>query len=324
NNANVKIGFRWVNNDDGVGTDPSFAVDDITLTIPTTGGNPTANFTPSSITICEGDTITFTDGSTTSGTGTYSWMFSRGTPGTANTIGPHSVIFPTAGTHHVSLVVTDANGTDSTSVAITVNPAPTVVANATNTTICSGDPVTLTGSGASSYTWDNGVTDGVAFNPTTTTTYTVTGTDANGCSATDQITVTVNNCSQPTASFSASSLTVCVGDSITFTDNSTGTNISGWNWTFPGGTPGSATTQGPHTVVFNTPGTHNIYLQITDANGTDDTTITVTVNNCSQPTASFTPSAFSICVGDSIVFTDNSSGTINTWNWTFQGGNPLI
>lgn len=324
NNANVKIGFRWVNNDDAVGTDPSFAVDDITLTIPTTGGNPTANFTPSSITICEGDTITFTDGSTTSGTVTYSWIFPTGTPGTANTIGPHNVIFPTAGTHHVSLVVTDANGTDSTSVAITVNPAPTVVANATNTTICSGDPVTLTGSGASSYTWDNGVTDGVAFNPTTTTTYTVTGTDANGCSATDQVTVTVNNCSQPTASFSASSLTVCVGDSITFTDNSTGTNISGWNWTFPGGTPGSATTQGPHTVVFNTPGTHNIYLQITDANGTDDTTITVTVNNCSQPTASFTPSAFSICVGDSIVFTDNSSGTINTWNWTFQGGNPLI
>jgi len=31
NNANVKIGFRWINDDDGAGTDPSFAVDDITL-----------------------------------------------------------------------------------------------------------------------------------------------------------------------------------------------------------------------------------------------------------------------------------------------------
>lgn len=41
NNANVKIGFRWVNNDDGVGTDPSFAVDDITLSsVP-----PTVDFT---------------------------------------------------------------------------------------------------------------------------------------------------------------------------------------------------------------------------------------------------------------------------------------
>ncbi len=35
NNAAVKIGFRWVNNDDGVGTDPSFAVDDVTLSAPT-------------------------------------------------------------------------------------------------------------------------------------------------------------------------------------------------------------------------------------------------------------------------------------------------
>lgn len=32
NNATVKIGFNWTNNDDATGTDPSFAVDDITLT----------------------------------------------------------------------------------------------------------------------------------------------------------------------------------------------------------------------------------------------------------------------------------------------------
>jgi len=43
NNPNVKIGFRWVNNIDGIGTDPSFAVDDITLSSPTTG---VANYSP--------------------------------------------------------------------------------------------------------------------------------------------------------------------------------------------------------------------------------------------------------------------------------------
>ena len=42
------------------------------------------------------------------------------------------------------------------------------------------------------YLWDNNVSDGVAFSPTTTTTYTVTGTDSNGCVATGQINVTVN------------------------------------------------------------------------------------------------------------------------------------
>jgi len=324
NNANVKIGFRWINNDDGIGNDPSFAVDDITLTIPATAG-PNANFTTSSSTICVGDSITFTDASTTSGATTYNWTFTTGTPGTANTVGPHTVVFNTAGTHNISLTVTDVNGTDNITLPITVNPLPTVTANASATSICSGDPVTLTGGGATSYTWDNGVTDGVVFNPTTTTTYTVTGTDGNNCSNTAQVTVTVNNCSQPTASFTSSADTICTGNSITFTDNSTGSGITSWSWTFPTGTPATANTQGPHTVVFNTAGTHNINLQITDANGTHDTTIAIVVNNCAQPQASFIASADTICMGDSITFTDNSTGSgINTWNWTFNGGNPLI
>jgi Zn-dependent metalloprotease len=80
-----------------------------------------------------------------------------------------------------------------TAVTATVNALPTVVANATSTSICSGDPVTLTGSGASTYNWDNGVTDGLAFVPTITTTYTVTGNDGT-CTNTDQITITVNIC----------------------------------------------------------------------------------------------------------------------------------
>ncbi|MDT8412833.1 MAG: PKD domain-containing protein [Vicingaceae bacterium] len=324
NNANVKIGFRWVNNDDNVGTDPSIAIDDITLTVATATG-PNANFTTSSSTICVGDSITFTDASTTSGTTTYNWTFTTGTPGTANTAGPHTIVFNTAGTHNITLSVTDVNGTDNVTLPITVNPLPTVTANASVTSICSGDPVTLTGGGATTYTWDNGVTNGVAFNPTTTTTYTVTGTDGNNCSNTAQVTVTVNNCSQPTASFTTSANTICVGDSIIFTDNSTGSGITAWNWTFPSGTPPTANTPGPHTVFFNAAGTYNINLQVTDANGTHDTTIAITVNNCNLPQASFTASSTTICMGDSIVFTDNSTGSgINTWNWTFNGGTPIV
>ncbi|PCI93635.1 MAG: hypothetical protein COB15_16025 [Flavobacteriales bacterium] len=81
-----------------------------------------------------------------------------------------------------------------TTVTATVNALPTVVANTTDTAICSGDPVTLTGSGANTYLWNNGVVDGTPFNPTVTNTYTVTGTDANNCSNQDQITVVVNTC----------------------------------------------------------------------------------------------------------------------------------
>ena len=80
---------------------------------------------------------------------------------------------------------------DSASKTVTVNPLPTVTANATTTTVCAGGQITLTGGGASSYTWDNGVTDGVAFTPTATTTYTVVGTDGNNCQDTATTTVTV-------------------------------------------------------------------------------------------------------------------------------------
>jgi hypothetical protein len=71
---------------------------------------------------------------------------------------------------------------------------PTVTASASSDTICAGDPVTLTGGGAVTYSWSNGVTNGVAFNPASTQTYTVTGTDANGCSNFATVEVVVKTC----------------------------------------------------------------------------------------------------------------------------------
>jgi gliding motility-associated-like protein len=58
--------------------------------------------------------------------------------------------------------------------------------------VCIGNNATLNGGGAVSYTWSGGVTNGTAFAPTTTTTYTVTGTDANGCVNTATKLITVN------------------------------------------------------------------------------------------------------------------------------------
>jgi gliding motility-associated-like protein len=343
---------------------------------------PIASFIPSTNSICVGDSITFTDNSTGTSISAWNWTFPNGNPATANTQGPHTVIFNTAGTQNINLSITDANGTDDTtivitvnalpiviasndtsiclgsqvnlsatgatsynwdnglgvgqnqtpspivnttyhvtgtdanscsnidSVIVTINPLPTVTANATSIALCTGDSVTLTGSGATSYVWDNGVTDGVIFAPATTLTYTVTGTDANGCQNTDAILVTINNCAVPIASFTTSANTICVGDSITFTDNSTGTSISAWNWTFPNGNPATANTQGPHTVIFNTAGTQNINLSITDANGTDDTTIVITVNALPIVAANTTNS--SVCSGSPITLT--GSGAVS-YNW---------
>jgi hypothetical protein len=116
-------------------------------------------------------------------------------------------------------------------VDVTVNAGPTVDAG-TSQTICNdGSQVTLTGTGnATSYSWNNGVTDGVAFTPSIgTTTYTVTGTLA-GCTSTDQVTVTNN--ALPTVTL-ANFSTVCANwDPFLLTGGSpaggiySGTNVS--------------------------------------------------------------------------------------------------
>ena len=67
-----------------------------------------------------------------------------------------------------------------------------VIANVSSDTICSGQSVTLYGSGALNYTWTGGVVDNIPFYPNATQTYTVTGTTANGCIRTSTITIQVN------------------------------------------------------------------------------------------------------------------------------------
>ena len=122
--------------------------------------------------------------------------------------------------------------------------------------------------------------------------------------------------------------TICIGEDLTFTDASTtGDVITDWSWTFDGGVPADATTEGPHTVNFAAPGTYNITLEVTDATGTDDVTFEVNVIDCDALNASFTPSSEEICLNDCITFTDGSTGAgITGWAWTFSDpaiGGPL-
>ena len=99
---------------------------------------------------------------------------------------------PTANTtysiDYTNQVTGCSNDPANAAISVVVNALPTVSAGL-DKTICIGNEVTLTGSGASTYTWNNSVTNGTAFVPTATTTYTVTGTDVNGCSNTDQMVV---------------------------------------------------------------------------------------------------------------------------------------
>jgi hypothetical protein len=85
---------------------------------------------------------------------------------------------------------------DTTTIQIIVKPLPSTDAGS-NQTICSGQSATLTASGATTYQWTGGpATAGYVVSPISNTTYTVTGT-TNGCSAADNVTVTVNSAPGP-------------------------------------------------------------------------------------------------------------------------------
>jgi gliding motility-associated-like protein len=80
-------------------------------------------------------------------------------------------------------IVTGGNGTcvNTDSVRVTVNALPNVSAGP-DQSICYGTSVILSGYGAMSYAWDNGILNGVSFMPSAGAMhYTLTGTDSNGC-----------------------------------------------------------------------------------------------------------------------------------------------
>ena len=257
------------------GTDGNTCTNTATVTVNVFTA-PSVGLAASVSPICDGNSTTLT----ASGANTYSWSHSLPAGG-SNSVSPTS-------TTTYSVTGTDLNLCAAVaSATVTVNPKPTITASATPSTLCTGQSTTLTSGGASSYSWDNGLGAGSTFTvtPLTNTTYGVTGTDANTCTNTASVTVNVAPCTHPTASITASDNDICVGQSITYTDNSSGVNVDTWAWTFTGGSIAAAGTQGPHTVTYNTAGSFNVTLQVTDDNGTDDTTITIVVHDLPSVTA---------------------------------------
>lgn len=89
-------------------------------------------------------------------------------------------------------------------------------------------------------------------------------------------------CVLPTADFVTDQNNVCVDAEITFTDISTPNNITTWSWSFSGGNPSSADTQGPHTVIYNSPGNYTVSLNVSNNCGSHTETKTnyITVKDC--------------------------------------------
>jgi large repetitive protein len=117
----------------------------------------------------------------------------------------------------------------------------------------------------------------------------------------------------PTASFTGAPTTVCSGQTVTYTNTSTGSPTS-YSWSFPGGTPATSTATNP-TVTYNTPGTYNVVLTATNANGSDVETLTnyITVNPLPATPTISAGGPLTFCAGGSVVLT-SSSASGNLWS----------
>jgi PKD repeat protein len=136
---------------------------------------------------------------------------------------------------------------------------------------------------------------------------------------------TIANCTSnnaPVANFTPSVSTVCAGQAVTLTDNSTNTPTS-WAWTMIGGTPATSTVQNP-SVTYSTAGTYTISLVSHNSGGNSSSVSkTITVTSCTNaPVANFTPSATTVCTNQAVTLTDNSTNTPTSWAWTMTGGTP--
>ncbi|MCF8255953.1 MAG: S8 family serine peptidase [Flavobacteriales bacterium] len=105
----------------------------------------------------------------------------------------------------------------------------------------------------------------------------------------------------PVAGFNISTNTVCAGSSVQFTDQSTNTPTT-YNWSFPGGTPATSNLPSP-SITYNTPGTYNVTLNVSNAYGSDQMVMSSAVVVNASPNVQVNNATVSLCSGSSASLT---------------------
>ncbi|NNM15625.1 MAG: T9SS type B sorting domain-containing protein, partial [Bacteroidia bacterium] len=144
-------------------------------------------------TVCAGQSSTLTG----SGANSYVWEELLN-PGVAIDSIAATTVNPTSTTSYLLIGTISTSCVLTDTVTVTVNPLPSVMATIDKDTICAGDSITLIASGTLSYDWTDLTSGGSAGNsdtlvlvPGLTTDYVLTGTNANGCTDTDTVSIEV-------------------------------------------------------------------------------------------------------------------------------------
>ena len=249
-----------------------------------------------------------------SGANTYTW--SGGSTAVTNGV----AFFPTTAATY-TVVGANACGTSSAAASISIHPVPTVTAIASTASLCSGSSATLTGIGtATSFVWSGApftITNGVGFNPSSTSVYTVVGMGAKSCTASATIPITV--VTTPSLAPTASPVLICIGKSSTLS----ATGASNYTWTSSTGVIANTSS-----VVVSPTAAINTYTIVkSNANCVDTKTMNVFVNQLPtifaivSPTLVCAGSPASLAVGGGQTYTWTSPGPPT---YTFGGASPIV
>jgi hypothetical protein len=251
-----------------------------------------------SYTYCQGATATALSATALSAN-TLRW-YTQPTGGTYTTTAPVPST-TTAGTYTYYVSQANANNDESMRAAITVTvnalPATPVITASGSTTFCTGGSVDLTSSATSGNVWSNNATT-ATITVNTTGNYSVTVTDANGCSsASTPISVNVSNAPAPT--ISATSTQACSGDVVTVTSSAADSYL--WS-------------TGETTQSIEVTNTAAVYVTVTNANACDgvgqSSTTNITFTATPSAAGSFTTA------GNVVTFTNTSTGA-TSYSWDF-------
>jgi len=273
----------------GVTVDPGLPVLTVVNTASSTGG------------ICPTRTVQLT----ASGATSHTW--------TGNVVNGVPFAPPLPSTYIVTGI--NACGTTTASTSVSVHPLPNVTAVAGQPSVCSGNPVSLTGVGnATNYVWSNNVANGGNIFPGTTANYTVVGTSALGCTAQAVVGVTV--VTTPQNPPIPNPPLICIGSSVTLSSS----GATNYTWTGPNGTYNTAS-------FIDTPTITSTYtLTKSNANCVNTQTVNVIVNNLPPVSAIVNPTI--VCA--SKPGTLNAAGASNfTWTsgpptWSATGAQVVV
>lgn len=296
---------NWVNMFPALGVTPdarlavgSVAANGATFMNPVFYSVATPVVATTSYTYCQGATATSLS-ATALTANTLRW-YTQPTGGTYTTTAPVPST-TTAGTYTYYVSQANANNDESMRAAITVTvnalPATPVITASGSTTFCTGGSVDLTSSATSGNVWSNNATT-ATITVNATGNYSVTVTDANGCSSVSTpISVNVSNAPAPT--ISATSTQACSGDVVTVTSSAADSYL--WS-------------TGDTTQSIEVTNTAAVYVTVTNANACDGVgqSATTNITFTATPTAagSFT------AAGNVVTFTNTSTGA-TSYSWDF-------